>query len=143
MVLSPHTVELLCDNFSTHERSTDQCSQFCIMCMIGGTYETRWIPFYKRSSNSTLFFQNVQFRTRQGSLWCDVTHDHDWYNMKNFFSKNDNGLPNKIYIYLRGLLLERIGHVNECPTMHYSGIPRLTQSMIAYKILTEYFWNFQ
>ena len=56
MVLSPHTVELLCDNFSTHERSTDQCSQFCIMCMIGGTYETWWIPFYKRSSNSTLFF---------------------------------------------------------------------------------------
>ena len=34
-----------------------------------------------------------------------------------------------------------IGHVNKYPTMHYFGIPRLTQSMIAYKILTEYFWN--
>ena len=36
-----------------------------------------------------------------------------------------------------------IGHVNEYPTMHYFGIPRHTQSMIAYKILTEYFWKFQ
>ena len=32
-----------------------------------------------------------------------------------------------------------IGHVNEYPTMHYFGIPRQTQSMIAYK----YFWKFQ
>ena len=36
-----------------------------------------------------------------------------------------------------------IGHVNEYPTMHYFGVPRHTQSMIAYKILTEYFWEFQ
>ena len=36
-----------------------------------------------------------------------------------------------------------IGYVNEYPTMHYFRIPRHTQSMIAYKIFTEYFWKFQ
>ena len=36
-----------------------------------------------------------------------------------------------------------IGHVNEYPTMHYYGIPIQTQSMIAYKTLTEYFWKYQ
>ena len=36
-----------------------------------------------------------------------------------------------------------MGHVNNHPTIHYFGIPRHTQSMIAYKILTEYFWKFQ
>ena len=36
-----------------------------------------------------------------------------------------------------------VGHVNEYPTMHYFGNPRHTQSMIAYMILTEYFWKFQ
>ena len=30
-----------------------------------------------------------------------------------------------------------IGNVNEYPTMHYFGIPRHTQSMMAYMILTE------
>ena len=36
-----------------------------------------------------------------------------------------------------------IGNVNENrTTMHYFGIPWHTQSMIAYKILTEYFWKF-
>ena len=35
------------------------------------------------------------------------------------------------------------GHVDEYPTMHYFGIPRHILSMIAYKILTEYFWKFQ
>ena len=30
-----------------------------------------------------------------------------------------------------------IGHVNEYLTMHYFGNPRHTQSMLAYKILTE------
>ena len=39
-------------------------------------------------------------------------------------------------------ILLPIGHVNEYPTMHYFGIPRHTQSMIANKILTEYFWKF-
>ena len=39
--------------------------------------------------------------------------------------------------------LRLIGHVNEYPTMHYFGIPGHTQSMIAYKILTECFWKFQ
>ena len=34
-----------------------------------------------------------------------------------------------------------IGNVHEYPTMHYLGIPRHTPSMIAYKILTEYFWK--
>ena len=33
------------------------------------------------------------------------------------------------------------GHVNEYPTMHCFGNPRHTQSMIAYMILTEYFWK--
>ena len=32
-----------------------------------------------------------------------------------------------------------IGHVNEYPTMQYFGIPRHAQSLIAYKMLTEYF----
>ena len=40
-------------------------------------------------------------------------------------------------------LNHRIGHVNEYLTMHYFGIPRHTQSMIAYMILTEYFRKFQ
>ena len=38
---------------------------------------------------------------------------------------------------------KRIGHVNEYPTMHHFGISRYTQSMVAYTILTEYFWKFQ
>ena len=33
-----------------------------------------------------------------------------------------------------------IDHDNEYPTMHYFGNPRHIQSMIAYMILTEYFW---
>ena len=45
--------------------------------------------------------------------------------------------------YLRQLASSLIGPVNECPTMHYFGNPRHTQSMIAYVILTEYFWKFQ
>ena len=36
-----------------------------------------------------------------------------------------------------------IEYVNEYPTMRYFGIPRHTQSMIACRILTEYFWKFQ
>ena len=36
-----------------------------------------------------------------------------------------------------------IGYINGHPTMHYFGIPRHTPSLIAYKILTEYFWKFQ
>ena len=36
-----------------------------------------------------------------------------------------------------------IGHVNEYPSMHYFGIPRHTQSIIAYTILTKYFWKSQ
>ena len=36
-----------------------------------------------------------------------------------------------------------IEHVDEYPAMHYFGIPRHTQSMMAYTILTEYFWTFQ
>ena len=52
-----------------------------------------------------------------------------------------------IYYYTKPMnnleLDDPIGYVNEYPTMHYFGIPRDTQSMIAYKILTEYFWKFQ
>ena len=36
-----------------------------------------------------------------------------------------------------------MGHVDEYPTMHYFRIPGHIQSMIAYKILTEYFWKCQ
>ena len=36
-----------------------------------------------------------------------------------------------------------IGHINEYPTMHYFGNPRHTDSMIAYRILTEQLWKFQ
>ena len=36
-----------------------------------------------------------------------------------------------------------IGHVNEYPIVHHFGFPRHTQSMIAYRILTEYFWELQ
>ena len=42
----------------------------------------------------------------------------------------------------RSMCTSRIGSENEYPTMHYFGIPRHTQSMISYKILTEYFWKF-
>ena len=41
------------------------------------------------------------------------------------------------------LYCKQVGRVNEYQTMHYFGIPRHTQSMIAYMILTEYFWEFQ
>ena len=34
-----------------------------------------------------------------------------------------------------------MGHVNEYPTMHYFGNARHTQSMIAFMILTGYFWE--
>ena len=34
-----------------------------------------------------------------------------------------------------------MGHVNVYATMHYFGIPRHTQPMIAYKILTEFSGN--
>ena len=36
-----------------------------------------------------------------------------------------------------------IRHVNEYPTMRYFGNPKDTQSMIAYKNVTKYFWKFQ
>ena len=36
-----------------------------------------------------------------------------------------------------------LGHVNEYPIVHYFGNPRHTQSIIAYMILTGYFWKFQ
>ena len=39
--------------------------------------------------------------------------------------------------------LNKKWHVKEYPTMHYFEIPRRTQSMIAYKILTEYLWEFR
>ena len=38
-------------------------------------------------------------------------------------------------------ILEQIGRVNEYPTMHYFGNSIHTRFMIAYMILTEYFWN--
>ena len=34
-----------------------------------------------------------------------------------------------------------MGHANEYPKMHYFRNPGHTQSMIAYMILTEYFWK--
>ena len=36
-----------------------------------------------------------------------------------------------------------IGQANEYHIMHYFRISRHTQSMIAYRILTKYFWKFQ
>ena len=36
------------------------------------------------------------------------------------------------------IMVSLIGHVNEYPTMFYFRIPTHTQSMIAYKILTEF-----
>ena len=39
--------------------------------------------------------------------------------------------------------MAQLGHVNEYPAMHYFGNPKHTQLMIAYMILTEYFWKFQ
>ena len=36
-----------------------------------------------------------------------------------------------------------IGNVKDYPTMHYLGSPMHTQSMIAEKSLTEYFWENQ
>ena len=48
------------------------------------------------------------------------------------------GLDNKIKSKI-----SLMGHVNEYPTMHCFGIPRHTQSMIVYKILTEVFLEIQ
>ena len=51
-----------------------------------------------------------------------------------------DGHPQKInQRAIRNIVSRVIGHVYEYPIMHYFGIPRHTQSMIAYKILTEYF----
>ena len=36
-----------------------------------------------------------------------------------------------------------LGRVDEYPTMQHFGNPRHIQSMMAYMILTEYFWKFQ
>ena len=50
------------------------------------------------------------------------------------------------YICIMPVIVEAaltIGHVNEYPTMHYIEIPTNAQSMIAYKVLTEYYWKFQ
>ena len=35
-----------------------------------------------------------------------------------------------------------MGQVKVCPTMHYFGIRRDNQSVLAFKILTEYLWEF-
>ena len=47
--------------------------------------------------------------------------------------------PNDVCIHIHMLLVgfrfNAIGHINEYPTMHYFGISRHTQSMIAYKII--------
>ena len=52
-----------------------------------------------------------------------------------------------IYLSLQDLaqilLHAAIGHVNEYPALHYFWNPRHTQPMIAYIIMTEYFWKFQ
>ena len=47
------------------------------------------------------------------------------------------------YVIQSTFCLCEMEHVNEYPTMHYYEIPGHTQSMIAYKILTKYFWKFQ
>ena len=48
--------------------------------------------------------------------------------------------PSTAFLYIQ---VVQIGHVNEYPTMHDFGNPRHAQSMLAYIILTEYFWIFQ
>ena len=52
-------------------------------------------------------------------------------------------LPRFVSCMLISSQSQIIGRVNEYPTMHYFGLPRHTQSMIAYKTLSEYFWKFQ
>ena len=47
------------------------------------------------------------------------------------------------HVWILCLIFLLIGRVNEYPTMHYFGIPRHTQQMMAYKISIEYFWKFQ
>ena len=60
---------------------------------------------------------------------------------KTQLSKRDN---NHHTIFHMGACISwLIGHVNEYPTMHYYWNPRHTRSMIAYIVLTEYFWKFQ
>ena len=58
-----------------------------------------------------------------------VINDHDLMNDKMMLDKDRYSIS--------------IGRVNEYPTIHYFGNPRHTQSMVAYMILTEYFWKFQ
>ena len=53
---------------------------------------------------------------------------------------------NNTMVYTQGWLIYgfiQIGHFNEYSTSHYFGNPTHPQSMIAYMILTWYFWNFQ
>ena len=56
---------------------------------------------------------------------------------------NDHDLMNDKMVLDKDRYSISIGHVNEYPTIHHFGNPRHTQSMVAYKILTEYFWKFQ
>ena len=58
-----------------------------------------------------------------------IINDHDLMNDKMMLDKDRYSIS--------------IGRVNEYPTIHYFGNPRHTQSMVAYMILTEYFWKFQ
>ena len=51
-----------------------------------------------------------------------------------------------VYIKCSDYYSPTIGHVNEypnIPTMHYFGIPRHAQSMIAHKIFAQPYWKFQ
>ena len=73
------------------------------------------------------------YATSPVRLYCEV------YEILRFALMGCHVFKHPIYLYVT----ISIGHVNEYPTMHYFGNPRHTQPMIAYIILTEYFWKFQ
>ena len=76
---------------------------------------------------------HLSISKRYAWKWCKQCSTRRWiYSQKIWYSSRQLASDWK-----------RIGQVNEYPAMHYFGNPCNTQSMIAYIILTKYFWKFQ
>ena len=79
-------------------------------------------------------FDLLQFQSQR---WSDMLY------VLNYSASLCSELERSAAVYSNQVNYKVIGHVNEYPTMHCFGVPRHTQSMRAFKILTEYFWKFQ
>ena len=73
----------------------------------------------------------------EGCWWDKITGYSNWFTIR--FGCSCCQISGKV-ITSQGVNMSFekrvIGHANQYPTIHYSGIPRHTQSMIAYKILS-------